>query len=347
MSERDYYEILGVSRDVSEGELKRAYRQLAQKYHPDRNPGNDEAEQHFKEINEAYGVLSDSQRRQQYDQFGSEGPQMGGGGGDFSDFFNQAFGDILGNRQQQQQTARGGDLHYRTELTLEQVVAGAELDLRLPLDERCGSCDGTGAKPGTSAQVCGGCQGEGKQRFRQGFFTLERTCSSCGGQGKVISDPCGTCRGSGMHSVEKSIKVQIPPGVDNGNKVRLAGQGRQGAPHAQRGDLYVEVLVQEHSVFKRESLHLHTEISIDMLQAALGDEIEAQAIDGRIRLKIPEGSQGGEILKVGSRGVPALRGSGRGDMFYHLKVRTPVALNEKQRELLRAFGASLEKSNTP
>ena len=354
---RDYYEILGVSRGSDDATLKAAYRKLAMEHHPDRNGGCEDSATRFKEINEAYSVLSDAQKRAAYDRFGHAGVNGGGGGGgpggagftDVHDIFNEVFGDAFGDmfgqggRSRRSGPARGQDLRYDLEITLEQAFAGAEVEIVVPAAITCEACDGSGAKPGTSPTVCGGCGGAGRVRATQGFFAVERTCPRCGGSGRLILDPCTTCHGHGQVRKERTLQVRIPAGVDDGSRIRLAGEGDAGGRGGPRGDLYLFLSVTPHELFERDGLDLLCTVPVPMAVAVLGGEIEAPCLTGgddcdgecRIPVKIPEGVQTGKTIRLKGRGMPSLRTRERGDLIVELFVETPTHLSARQKELMR------------
>ena len=354
MSKRDYYEVLGVSRDVDQKELKKAYRKLAMKYHPDRNPDDKDADAKFKEATEAYEVLGDAQKRQAYDQFGHAGVdgQAGGGfgggagggagGANFSDIFGDVFGDIFGGggggRGGPQ---RGSDLRYTLELTLEEAVRGIEKKIRIPTLASCETCDGTGAKPGTKPKTCTTCNGAGQVRMQQGFFSVQQTCPSCRGQGTMIDDPCTSCHGRGVKEETKTLSVKIPPGVDTGDRIRLAGEGEAGAMGGPAGDLYVQVSVREHNLFHRDGRNLYCDVPISIVDAALGGELEVPTLDGRVKLKIPAETQSGKLFRLRGKGVTPVRGGPAGDLLCRVQVETPVNLTSEQKDLLMKFQESL------
>ena len=357
---RDYYEILGVTRGCDGAALKGAFRKLAMEHHPDRNGGCEEASSRFKEINEAYSVLSDSQKRAAYDRFGHEGVNgaRGGGqgfagaGGDVHDIFNEVFGDVFGdmfgggrNRGGQRGPARGQDLRYDLEITLEQAYAGADVEVTIPAAMTCESCQGSGAKPGTAPTSCVSCAGSGRVRATQGFFSIERACSRCGGAGRVVLDPCQDCHGKGQIRRERTLQVHIPSGVDDGARIRLAGEGDSGARGGPRGDLYMFLSVQPHELFERDGLDLLCTVPVPMAVAALGGDLEAPCLLGgetcdgecRVTIKVPEGTQTGRTVRVKGRGMPSLRSRERGDLVVELFVETPAKLTPRQKELLREF----------
>ncbi len=355
MAKRDYYEVLGVERGASEAELKKAYRRLAMKYHPDRNPDDKASEEKFKEANEAYEVLSVAAKRSAYDQYGPGGvePQMGGGGGgggfggaNFSDIFGDVFSDFFGGGGgrggQRGGAQRGSDLRYTLELDLEEAVRGTTVTIRVPTLVNCKPCDGTGAKKGTSPVTCTTCGGIGQVRMQQGFFSVQQTCPRCHGSGKMITDPCGSCHGHGRVEEHKTLSVKVPAGVDTGDRIRLSGEGEAGAMGGPSGDLYVVVNVREHAIFQRDGKHLYCEVPISFADAALGGELEVPTLDGRVKLKIPEGTQTGKMFRLRGKGVAPVRGGGAGDLMCKVAVETPVNLDRRQRELLDEFRKTLE-----
>lgn len=355
MSKRDYYEVLGVSRSVSEAELKTAYRRLAMKYHPDRNAGDPGAEEKFKEVSEAYEVLCDPQKRAAYDQFGHAGVGAADGGfgrggfgagfGGLGDIFNDIFGEAFG-RGFGQQSYRGADLRYNLELTLEEAALGTEVKIRLPSSERCSVCAGTGAKPGTQPETCMTCGGAGQVRASQGFFSVTRTCPSCGGAGSVIRSPCTACRGNGRVSVEKTLSVKVPAGVDTGDRIRLAGEGEPGERGTEAGDLYVHIHIKPHPIFQRDGSNLACEVPISFTRAALGGELEVPTLQGRAKLKIGNGTQSGQVFRLRGKGIAGLRSSLPGDLLCRVKVEVPVNLTARQRELLEAFEKEIEGADS-
>jgi molecular chaperone DnaJ len=354
MSKRDYYEVLGVSRDSSDRDIKKAFRRMAMKYHPDRNPDDKEAEDKFKEVNEAYEVLSDAQKKAAYDQYGHAGvdPNMRGGQGggfegNFSDIFGDVFGDIFGGgggRGGRSSVQRGADLRYNMELSLEEAVRGVEKSIKVPTLVACETCDGSGAKPGTSAKVCGTCGGQGQVRMQQGFFSVQQTCPTCGGKGKVITDPCTSCRGQGRVEETKKLSVKIPPGVDTGDRIRLTGEGEAGEQGAPAGDLYVQVNVREHKIFKRDGNDLYCEVPLSFTTAALGGEIEVPTLDGKVKLKVSSETQTGRMYRLRGKGVKSVRSSSTGDLLCKVVIETPVHLSSKQKALLEEFDSSMSNS---
>ena len=357
MAKRDYYEVLGVAKNASEEELKKAYRKLAMKHHPDRNPDSKESEEKFKEAKEAYEMLSDPQKREAYDRFGHAGvdPSAGGGFhgaggaggfGGFSDVFGDIFGDIFGGaaggaRGGRSNVYRGADLRYSMEISLEQAANGHTTEIRVPSWESCEVCHGTGAKPGTKPKACHTCGGQGSVRIQQGFFSIQQTCPTCHGSGKVIPDPCGTCDGIGRVKKTKTLEVRIPAGIDAGMRIRSAGNGEPGINGGPSGDLYVEIQVREHAVFKRDGDDLHCEIPISMVTAALGGKVDVPTLAGRAEIDLPEGTQSGKIFRLRGKGIKGLRSSYPGDLYAHVAVETPVRLNDRQKKLLRELEESL------
>ena len=350
MAKRDYYDVLDVSRDAGDADLKRAYRRLAMKFHPDRNLDDAAAEEKFKEAKEAYDVLSDRQKRAAYDQFGHAGVEASGGGfsggGGFRDIFDEVFGDIFGGRGGGQRVYRGADLRYGLELGLEEAVAGTTSRIRLPTDAPCEGCSGTGAAPGTSPSTCGTCGGQGQVRVQQGFFSIQQTCPRCRGTGTVITDPCRECRGRGKVRREKTLSVTIPPGVDTGDRIRVGGEGQSGERGGPPGDLYVEVQVREHPIFMRDGTNLYCEVPIGFPMAALGGEIEVPTLSGRLNLKIPAETQTGRLFRLRGKGVRSARGAGPGDLICKITVETPVNLSKRQKDLLSELDESMRDSRS-
>jgi molecular chaperone DnaJ len=353
MAKRDYYDILGVQKNASEAEIKKAYRRLAMKHHPDRNTGDKSAaaEQSFKEAKEAYEVLSDAQKRAAYDQFGHAGvdPSMGGGqgfgaGGSFSDIFGDIFGDMFGGGRGAggSRVQRGADLRYNLDLSLEDAVAGTSVKIDVPTWASCNSCGGSGARKGSSPKTCGTCQGAGQVRMQQGFFSVQQTCPTCRGRGTVIDDPCPSCRGQGRVQENKTLSVKVPPGVDTGDRIRLQGEGEAGDHGGPPGDLYVQVHVREHPIFTREDSHLFCEVPIAFTTAALGGELEVPTLDGKVKLKIPESTQTGKMFRMRGKGVKPVRGGPQGDLICRVVVETPVKLTDQQRGLLQQLEDSLK-----
>lgn len=355
MAKRDYYEVLGVDRTAPESDVKKAYRRLAMKFHPDRNPDDDDAEERFKEATEAYQVLTDGAKRQRYDQFGHAGVEGAGNGGfnaggftDIGDIFGEVFGDIFGNGGGRARSSmrRGADLRYSLDLTLEQAVVGDSVDIRVPVLATCEDCDGSGAARGTSATTCPDCGGRGQVRVSQGFFSLQQTCPRCRGAGRVIQDPCRACGGQGRVERRKTLAVKVPPGVDTGDRIRLSGEGEAGLNGAPSGDLYVQVEVAEHRIFSRDGTHLYCDVPLKFVDAVLGAEIDVPTLNGRVKLKVPPETQTGKLFRLRGRGVPAVRGGPTGDLLCRVVVETPVRLSEKQKDLLRQFKDSLEANGT-
>lgn len=354
MAKRDYYEILGVDKEVSEKDLKKAYRRVAMKYHPDRNPDDKEAEGKFKEASEAYEILSDAQKRAAYDQYGHDGvdPQMGGGAGfgNFSDIFGDVFGDIFGGGGSRggRGPQRGSDLQYTLQITLEQAVKGTTAKIKVPTLVTCRTCDGTGAKAGSQPVTCTTCGGVGQVRMQQGFFSVQQTCPTCHGRGKIIKDPCEACHGQGRVEETKTLSVKVPPGVDTGDRIRLSGEGEAGPAGGVPGDLYVQVSVKQHDIFERDGANLHCEVPINFVDAVLGGELEVPTLDGRVKLKVPAETQTGKLFRLRGKGVTPVRSSTQGDLLCRVVVETPVNLSNQQKEILREFQASLEgKKHSP
>ena len=364
MSKRDYYEVLGVGRDADEKELKSAFRKLAKQYHPDANPDDADAEAKFKEAAEAYEVLKDQQRRAAYDRFGHaafEGGGPGGGPGGFgpefnssmSDIFEDLFGEFMGGARRgggggrRGGAARGSDLRYNMEIALTEAYAGKSAQIRVPTSVTCETCDGSGAKPGTTPTTCGTCNGAGAVRSSSGFFTVERTCPSCQGRGQTINDPCTKCSGQGRVTKERTLSVNIPAGVEDGTRIRLAGEGEAGVRGGPAGDLYIFLSIKPHEFFQRDGADLYCRVPISMVTAALGGDIEVPTIDGKkARVNIPEGTQSGKQFRLKGKGMPVLRSTQHGDMYIQASVETPVNLSRKQRELLKDFGDQA-RDNSP
>ena len=345
MAKRDYYEVLGVNRDASEEELKKSYRRLAMKHHPDRNPDNPKAEEHFKEAKEAYEVLSDSQKRAAYDQYGHAGvdPSAGAGQGagfsGFADAFGDIFGDIFGGGRGRSNVYRGADLRYNLEVSLEEAARGTETKIRIPALEECETCHGTGAKPGTQPVSCPTCGGHGQVRMQQGFFSIQQTCPKCHGSGKVVPTPCGTCHGAGRMKKHKTLSVKIPPGVDEGDRIRLSGEGEAGTNGGPAGDLYVVIHIRQHAVFTRDHNDLHCEMPISITTASLGGDIEIPTLEGSAKIKIPAETQTGKIFRLRGKGIKGVRSAQHGDLMCHVVVETPVNLTARQKELLEELEA--------
>lgn len=351
-NKKDYYEILGIVKNAAPEEIKKAYRKCALEHHPDRNPGNKKAEEKFKEATEAYQILSDPQKRQLYDQYGHEGLNAGGAGfsgaSGFGDIFEDIFEDFFGRRgaRSQQRPQRGSDLQYRMDILFNEAVFGVEKNIEIPREESCTSCKGDGAKPGTSRQACPTCHGSGEVLASSGFFSIARPCSRCHGHGSFVEHPCGVCRGSGRVSVQRKIQVKIPPGVDNGLRLRISGEGEGGVRGGPRGDLYVDLHVEPHEIFSREGNNVLCELPVSFVQAALGAEIEVPTLTGAAPLKVPAGTQTGKIFRLKGKGIASLNGQGIGDEEIKVIVETPTHLSDKQKELLKQFAAlSGEKAN--
>lgn len=348
MAKRDFYEILGLGKNASDEEIKKAYRKLAMKHHPDRNPDSKGAEDKFKEAKEAYEMLSDPQKRDAYDRYGHAGvdPNMGGGGGGgggFADAFGDIFGDIFGQAGAGRggrggpQVYRGADLRYNLEITLEQAAHGYDTTIRVPSWDSCDTCDGSGAKPGTAPVTCTTCGGHGQVRMQQGFFSVLQTCPKCHGSGKINPSPCAACSGAGRIKRNKTLEVKIPAGIDDGMRIRSTGNGEPGMNGGPSGDLYVEIRIKQHAMFQREGDDLHCEIPISFAKAALGGEIEVPTLSGKASFTIPEGTQSGKTFRLRSKGIKGVRSGYAGDLFCHVVVETPVTLTERQKELLREF----------
>lgn len=349
MAKRDFYEILGVAKGASEEDIKKSYRKLAMKYHPDRNPDNKEAEEKFKEVKEAYEMLTNPEKREAYDRYGHAGvdPNMGGGGfgggaGGFGDAFGDIFGDIFGGGRGGRnaggpQVYRGADLRYNLEITLEQAANGFDTTIRVPSWDKCDTCHGSGAKPGTQPVTCTTCAGHGQVRMQQGFFSIQQTCPKCHGSGKIIPEPCPSCSGAGRIKRNKTLEVKIPAGIDNGMRIRSTGNGEPGTNGGPSGDLYVEIHIKPHAVFQREGDDLHCEMPISFTKAAIGGEIEVPTLTGKVSFTVPEGTQTGKTFRLKGKGIKGVRSGYAGDLFCHMIVETPVKLTEKQKDLLREF----------
>ena len=358
MAKQDYYEQLGVSRSAEGSEIKKAYRKLAMKHHPDRNQGDEASAEKFKEIQEAYAVLSDQQKRQAYDQFGHAGvdPSMQGGPGgaggfgfDVGDVFGDIFGDIFGGGGGggggQSRSQRGSDLGYELTLTLEEAVAGVTKEIQVGRLGNCGHCDGTGAKKGSGATTCRTCGGAGQVRVQHGFIAVQQTCRDCGGQGQVIKDPCSPCRGQGRVQERKTLSVKVPAGVDNGDRIRLNGEGEAGVNGAAAGDLFVQMRVRDHAIFTRDGTDLHCDVPISFVTATLGGDVEVPTMSGGVKLTIPAESQTNKVFRLRGKGIKSLRGSNVGDLLCRVMVETPVKLSDDQKECLRQFDQLLSESN--
>lgn len=361
-SKRDYYEVLGVAKNATEEDIKKAYRKLAMKHHPDRNQGEGakKAEESFKEGKEAYEMLSDAQKRAAYDQYGHAGvdPNMGAGRGGpgaegfggFAEAFGDIFGDIFGGQGGQrrgggggQQVYRGSDLSYAMEITLEEAARGKETQIRIPSWEGCETCGGSGAKPGTSAKTCGSCGGSGTVHMRQGFFSIQQTCPHCHGSGKIIPDPCTTCNGQGKVKKQKTLEVKIPAGINEGMRIRSAGNGEPGVNGGPSGDLYIEIRIKQHDLFERDGDDLHCTMPVSMVTATLGGNIEVPTLGGKAEIELPEGTQHGKTFRLRGKGIKGVRSSYPGDLYCHIAIETPVKLTEHQKKLLKELDESLKK----
>ncbi len=362
MSKADYYQSLGVAKNASDEDIKKAYRKMAMKYHPDRNQGDkaQEAEVKFKEIKEAYEILSDPQKRAAYDQYGHAGvdPNMrggfGGGGaegfGGFAEAFGDIFGDIFGQAQGGRrgggrQVYRGNDLSYAMDITLEEAAKGKDTQIRIPSWEHCDVCSGTGAKPGTSVKTCQTCGGAGAVQMRQGFFSVQQTCPTCRGSGKVIPEPCTACHGAGKVKKQKTLEIKIPPGINDGMRIRSSGNGEPGENGGPPGDLYIEIRLKKHDIFERDGDDLHCRVPVSMTTAALGGEIEVPTLDGKAKIDISEGTQYGKTYRLRGKGIKGVRSAVPGDLYCHIQVETPVKLTEFQRKLLKELDESLKKDS--
>ena len=361
MSKADFYETLGVDRKADEAALKSAFRKSAMACHPDRHPDNPEAEKKFKELNEAYQVLSDPQKRAAYDRFGHAAFENGGGGpgggfsgfggaGGFADIFEDLFGDMMGGRQRRNPNGRerGGDLRYNMEITLEEAFQGKTAQIRVPTTIACETCSGSGAKAGTKPQTCAMCGGSGRVRQASGFFAVERTCPSCNGLGQTIKDPCGKCGGQGRTRQERSLSVNIPAGIEDGTRIRLAGEGEAGLRGGPAGDLYIFLSLKPHDIFQRDGADLYCKVPLSMVSAALGGSFEVATLDGaKTRVKVPEGTQGGRQFRLKGKGMPVMRQPQMGDLYIQVEVETPQSLSRRQRELLEEFEKLSSTENSP
>ena len=357
MAKQDFYELLGVQRGASAEELKKAYRKLAMLHHPDRNPGDKAAETKFKELSEAYEILKDDQKRAAYDRFGHAAFENGGGtgaggfgfanAGGFADIFDEMFGEFMGGQRGGQGQGRGSDLRYNLEITLEEAFKGKQTNVRVPTLAACETCQGSGAQPGSKPVNCATCKGHGRVRAQQGFFTIERTCPSCQGAGRVIEKPCRSCAGQGRVRKEKTLAVNIPPGVEDGTRIRLAGEGEIGMRGAAAGDLYIFLSLVPHRLFQRDGANIHCKVPIPMATAALGGTIEVPSIDGgRAKVTVPAGTQTGHQFRLKAKGMSVLRSTQRGDMYVHAVIETPMNLTKRQQELLKEFDREGEKAKT-
>ena len=349
MAKRDYYEVLGVNRDASEEDIKKSYRKLAMKWHPDRNPDNPKAEEHFKEAKEAYEILTDGSKRAAYDQFGHAGVDQAAAGagagfsGNFADAFGDIFSDIFGGGRTRSSVYRGADLRYNLEISLEDAARGAETRIRIPAMEECATCHGSGAKTGTSPSTCPTCHGHGQVRMQQGFFSIQQTCPRCHGSGKIVASPCAACGGAGRLKQHKTLSVKIPAGVDEGDRIRLSGEGEAGMNGGPPGDLYVVIHLKPHPVFNRDHNDLHCEMPISFTTAALGGDIEIPTLDGYAKVKVPTGTQTGQMFRLRGKGIKGVRSSSHGDLICHVAVETPVNLTARQKELLTELDSINEK----
>ena len=356
MNKADYYETLGVSRGVDDKALKAAFRKKAMQYHPDRNPGDAEAERRFKELGEAYEVLKDPQKRAAYDRYGHAAFENGMGGGagfggaSMSDIFEDIFGEMMGGARARSGSmrTRGSDLRYNMEISLEEAFEGKTAEIEIPTAVTCGTCDGSGAKPGSSPSRCGTCGGNGRVRAAQGFFSIERTCPACGGRGEVITDPCRDCSGSGKTVEEKSLSINVPAGIEDGTRIRLAGEGEAGARGGPPGDLYIFMSVKPHEFFQRDGADIFCRVPVSMTTAALGGQFEVGTVDGqKTRVKVPPGTQSGKQFRLRSKGMPVMRSAQHGDMYIQVAVETPQKLTTRQRELLEEFEREAVAENSP
>ena len=357
MAQRDYYEVLGVKKGADEAEIKKAYKRLAMKYHPDRNPDDPGAEQHFKEVNEAYAILKDEQKRAAYDRFGHAAFENGGGGrsasgfegfgAGFADIFDEMFGDFMGGRREGG-NRRGADLRYNMNITLEEAFKGRQTEIKVPSTVTCEPCSGSGAKDGSQPITCRACQGSGRARVQQGFFTIERTCATCNGAGRVIETPCGSCHGRGRVSKEKMLSVTIPAGVEEGTRIRLAGEGEAGVRSSPPGDLYIFLSIEEHPLFKREGADIYCRVTLKMTTATLGGQIEVPTVEGsRALITVKPGTQSGTQFRLRGKGMSVLRSPARGDLYVEAAVETPVNLNKQQKQLLSEFADNQSDSTSP
>jgi len=347
MAKEDYYAVLGLAQGASEAEIKKAYRRMAMKYHPDRTKGDKHAEEKFKVATEAYEVLSDPNKRQHYDKFGHAGPDpFQGGGGGFADAFGDIFSDIFGGGGRGQSQPRGADLRYSLDLSLEEAVRGHNVTIQVPSWVACRDCSGSGARKGSKPKKCGHCNGTGQIRIQQGFFSLQQTCPHCQGTGQVITDPCSTCRGQGRVQEEKKLQVKIPAGVDNGDRIRLGGEG-EAIPGGIAGDLYVEVQIRPHPIFQREGAQLFCEVPISFVTAALGGDLEIPTLEGKVKLHIPPETQTGKVFKIAKKGVRTVRGRMQGDLLCRVNVETPCDLSREQRAILKTFQTATHDKHHP
>lgn len=355
MAKRDYYEVLGVSKNASQDDIKKAYRRLAMRNHPDRNPGDEQAEARFKEASEAYEVLGDEQKKATYDQFGHAGLEGGGGAGGFSggggaggfgDIFGDIFSDIFGGGMGGGgRAARGSDLRYDLDLDLETAIAGDTVEIRVPTLEQCEACGGDGAEPGSSVETCDTCKGNGQVRIQQGFLSIQQTCPDCQGAGRKVSTPCRKCQGNGRVQSSKTLSVKVPAGVDNGDRIRLSEEGEAGEMGGPAGDLYVQINVKPHEIFTRDGNNLRADVPVDMITAALGGEIDVPTLNGKVNLKVPAETQSGKTFRLRGKGVQSVRTSSPGDLLVKVTVETPVNLNNKQKKMLEELRDSMQESS--
>jgi molecular chaperone DnaJ len=361
LSKRDYYEVLGAPRDAGEAELKKAYRKIALESHPDRNPDDPAAEERFKEASEAYAVLSDPDKRRAYDRFGFAGVGAGGPGGpggpdfgdlgNFTDLFNDLFGDLFGQRgatgRRRGRGQRGADLRYNLEIELGDVLTGIESKIRIPKMRPCKTCEGSGVKPGTSPERCTRCRGAGQLMFQQGFFRISRPCEECGGVGEIVKHRCADCRGAGRIEGSQSIQVTVPAGIEEGQRLRLTGEGEAGIAGGAPGDLFVVISIKQHALFERDGMDVHCEVPVPFVQAVLGAEVEVPTLEGKVSLRIAEGTQSGTIMRLRGKGLPALRSGARGDQLVRIFVEVPTKLTDRQRELMEQFAAETGHDVSP
>jgi len=364
LPKRDYYEVLGVARDIDEASLKKSYRKVAMENHPDRNPGDKAAEERFKEASEAYAVLSDADKRRAYDRFGHDGVGMGGGPGgfgagpdfgdlgNFTDLFNDLFGDLFGGgrpggRRRAGRGQRGADLRYNLEIDLADALDGIEPSIQIPKMRPCGTCDGSGARPGTQPETCGRCHGAGQVVLQQGFFRISRPCDACQGAGEVVRERCSECRGAGRVEGMQSIRVKVPAGIDDGMRLRLTGEGEAGIAGGPSGDLFVVISFRSHPLFEREGPDVHCQVPVSFVQATLGDEVEVPTLEGKVTLKVPAGTQTGKVLRLRGKGLPTIRSANRGDQLIHIFVEVPTKLSKRQRELLAEFAEESGEDVSP
>jgi molecular chaperone DnaJ len=346
MQQRDYYEVLGVSKSATKADIKKSFRKLAMKHHPDRNPDCPDSEEKFKELNEAYDVLKDEQKRQRYDQFGHDGVkgQQGGGGFGSGSSFHDIFSDFFGAGQGggQSRAERGSDLRYNLDLSLEEAVRGTEVEIEIPTWAECKKCEGNGARDGSKPETCGTCQGAGQVHMQQGFFAIQQTCPACQGAGQVIKDPCPECHGQGRVRENRKLSVKIPSGIDSGDRIRLTGEGEAGHHGGPAGDLYVQIRIKPHAVFKREDNDLYCDIPVSVTTMIMGGDIEVPTLDGKVSLKVPAGAQSGKMFRLRGKGIKGTRGGSQGDLLCHVQAEIPVKLTAEQQDLVNQLHESLE-----